>query len=177
MVNKALTLSDKEEKMLVSIMEEIMEEYINGSDLFSQDIAVLKIETLLKYANRFYARQISDFKNIKSDLLSKIEMLLNQYFEKNIPLQLGLPTVTYIANELNLSAQYVGDVLKSLTGKSTQQHIHDKLIEKAKEKLSLTDLSVNEIAYELGFEHPQSFSNLFKKKTTYTPLVFKQFFN
>lgn len=171
--NKALSLSDHEEQTMVSLMKDAEKEWANDEDRFSQDIAVLKIETLLSYASRFYFRQTPDISNKKDDLLIRFELLLNRYFERQISLQAGLPTVKYLANELSLSAHYLGDTLKHLTGKTAQQHIHEKLIEKAKEKLSSTNLSVSEIAFELGFEHPQSFSKLFKAKTNLTPLEFK----
>jgi AraC-like DNA-binding protein len=106
-----------------------------------------------------------------------MEQLLNNYFETESTLNKGLPTVEYLAAQLNLSARYLSDMLRSLTGQNAQQHIHEKLIEKAKDKLSTTGLSVSEIAYELGFEHPQSFSKLFKIKTNVSPLEFRQSFN
>src|SRR5690606_6667244 len=110
-------------------------------------------------------------------VLEHLEKILTDYFNSEDLVSKGLPTVQYIADTLNISPGYLSGLLKVLTGQSTQQHIHDKLIEKAKEKLSTTDLSVSEIAYELGFEHPQSFSKLFKAKTSQSPLEFRESFN
>jgi len=109
--------------------------------------------------------------------LNRLEEILSDYFNSDDLADKGLPSVQFIANKLNVSPNYLSDLLKVLTGQSTQQHIHDKLIEKAKEKLSTTDLSVSEIAYELGFEHPQSFSKLFKNKSGISPLEFRASFN
>lgn len=109
--------------------------------------------------------------------MNRLEDILTEYFGSNDLMKKGLPTVQYIAETLNVSANYLSVLLKVLTGQSTQQHIHDKLIEKAKEKLSVSDLSVSEIAYKLGFEHSQSFSKLFKTKTNFSPLEFRQSFN
>jgi AraC-like DNA-binding protein len=106
-----------------------------------------------------------------------MEDILNRYFDDEQLMQNGIPSVQYVAASLNMSPGYLSNLLKVLTGQSTQQHIHDKLIEKAKEKLSTTTLTVSEIAYELGFEHPQSFSKLFKAKTLLSPLAFRQSFN
>ena len=118
-----------------------------------------------------------ELKSINNDLLSKLEILLTEYFYSDKLRELGIPTVQYISEQLNLSPNYLSDLLRSLTGKNTQQHIHNKLIEKAKEILSTTNLSVSEIAYELGFEYPQSFNKLFKSKTKVSPLEFRQSFN
>ncbi len=106
-----------------------------------------------------------------------METLLSNYFKNEELLKKGLPTVRYISETLNVSPNYLRSLLKVLTGQSTQQYIHEKLIEKAKEKLSTTELTVSEIAYELGFEHPQSFSKFFKTKTNFSPLEFRQSFN
>ena len=125
---------------------------------------VSQIELLLNYSNRFYNGQFITRKTVSNDLLTKMEALLDDYFASNNVQQLGLPTVQYFAEQLNLSPNYLSDMLRSNTGQSTQQHIHNKLIEKAKEALTTANLSVSEIAYHLGFEHPQSFNKLFKRK-------------
>lgn len=138
---------------------------------------ISQIETLLNYSNRFYNRQFITRKNVNNDLLSKLESLLSTYFNSDKITELGVPTVQHIAAQLNLSPSYLSDMLRSLTGQNTQQHIHNKLIEKAKEKLSTTNLSVSEIAYELGFEYPQSFNKLFKTKTNISPLEFRRSMN
>lgn len=176
-VNEALHLSEKEEMMLASIMQNIEQEYNVSIDHYSQDVMVSHLELLLNYCNRFYNRQFITRKSVSSDLLVTMDALLDEYFKQEKISQRGLPTVQYVADKLNVSPNYLSDMLRKLTGQNTQQHIHKKLIEQAKEKLSTTNLSISEIAYELGFEHSQSFSKLFKRKTNMTPLKFKQSFN
>jgi AraC-like DNA-binding protein len=176
-VNEALFLSDKEEATLNGIIHNIQQEYHSNIDKFSQSIIISQIETLLNYAERFYQRQFITRKITNHQVLDRLERLLTDYFGSNDLVTKGLPTVQYIADTLNVSPGYLSGLLKSLTGQSTQQHIHNKLLEKAKEKLSTTELSVSEIAYELGFEHPQSFNKLFKSKTNLSPLEFRQSFN
>jgi AraC-like DNA-binding protein len=176
-VNEALFLSEKEEETLNNIIENIRQEYHSNIDKFSQSIIISQIETLLNYSERFYQRQFITRKITNHQILDRLENLLNDYFNNEDLVNKGLPTVQSVSAALNVSPNYLSGLLKVLTGQSTQQHIHDKLIEKAKEKLSTTNLSVSEIAYELGFEHPQSFNKLFKKKTHLTPIEFKQSFN
>jgi AraC-like DNA-binding protein len=176
-VNEALFLSEKEEAIINNIIQNIQQEYHSNIDKFSQDIIISQIETLLNYAERFYHRQFITRKKANHQILDRLEKLLADYFKSEDLLKKGLPTVQYISETLNISPNYLRSLLKVLTGQNTQQHIHEKLINKAKEKLSTTDLSVSEIAYELGFEHPQSFSNLFRKKTALSPLEFRQSFN
>jgi AraC family transcriptional regulator, transcriptional activator of pobA len=175
-VHEALFLSDKEETMITGIMRNIEQEYHSNIDHFSQDVMIAQLELLLTYAERFYHRQFITRKITNHKILNRLEAILTAYFNDDFP-QKGLPTVQWVADKLNISPNYLSELLKVLTGQSTQQHIHDKLIEKAKEKLSTTDMSVSEIAYELGFEHPQSFSKLFKTKTSLSPLAFRQSFN
>lgn len=175
--NEALFLSEKEEIIINNIVENIRQEYNTNIDNFSQEIIISHIETLLNYAQRFYNRQFITRKKTNHQVLEKLEQLLNLYFDDEDLISKGLPTVQYISDQLNLSPSYLRGLLTSLTGLSTQQHIHEKLISKAKEKLSTTNLSVSEIAYELGFEHPQSFSKLFKAKTSSSPLEFRASFN
>ncbi|SKB80613.1 helix-turn-helix domain-containing protein [Dyadobacter psychrophilus] len=176
-VNEALFLSDKEEVIVSGIMQGIQQEYHSNIDKFSQDLIIAQLEVLLKYSERFYQRQFITRKISNHKILDRLERVIADYFNSEDLVQKGLPTVQYIAETLNISPNYLSNMLKLLTGRTTQQHIHDKLIEKAKEKLSVTDLSVSEIAYELGFEHPQSFSKLFKTKTNFSPLEFRQSFN
>ena len=152
-------------------------EYRSNIDNFSQSVIVSQFETLLNYSNRFYHRQFLTRQKASSDLLVKLEDLLNEYFDRQNESQAGRPTVKYIAGKLNVSPNYLSDMLRTLTGQNAQQHIHDKLIEKAKEALSTTSLSVGEIAYRLGFEHPQSFNKLFKNRTSVSPLQFRNSFN
>ena len=175
-VNEALHLSEKEEAILKGIIQNIEGEYHSTIDKFSQDIIIAQLEVLLNYAERFYHRQFLTRKITNHQILSRLEDVLTACFDSNA-VEKGLPTVGHIAERLNVSPNYLSGLLKVLTGQTTQQHIHDKLIEKAKEKLSTTHLSINEIAYELGFEHSQSFSKLFKTKTNFSPLEFRQSFN
>ena len=176
-VNEALFLSDKEEAIINNIIGNIKQEYHSSIDKFSQSIIISQIETLLNYAERFYQRQFITRKKTNHQVLTRLEKLLEDYFNNDDIVTKGLPAVLDVAEALHVSPGYLSGLLKVLTGQSTQQHIHSKLIEKAKEKLSTTDLSVSEIAYELGFEHSQSFSKLFKTKTRLTPLEFRQSFN
>jgi AraC-like DNA-binding protein len=176
-VNEALFLSEKEETTLTGIIRHIEQEYRSNIDAFNQGIIVIQLELLLAYAERFYHRQFITRKIAHHKILDKLEAILTEYFDSDDLVKRGLPSVQDIAAELNVSPNYLSALLKVLTGQSTQQHIHDKLIAKAKEKLSTTDLSVSEIAYALGFEHPQSFSKLFKTKTNLSPQAFRQSFN
>lgn len=175
--NEALFLSDKEENIINGIIDNIKLEFNNNIDKFSQDVVIAQLELLFTYAQRFYERQFITRKIINNSIFSKLEDLLDEYFENEELLSKGLPSVQYFADNLHLSVKYLGSMLKQLTGKTTQEHIHEKLIEIAKEKLSNTELSVSEIAYGLGFEHSQSFSKLFKTKTNQSPLEFRQLFN
>ncbi|TDQ11231.1 helix-turn-helix domain-containing protein [Pedobacter metabolipauper] len=176
MVNEALHLSEREERNIEDLFLKIEEEY-QHIDRNTQDIMLSQIELLLNYSTRFYERQFITRKVNNHDVLSRMEQLLNAYFESEETLKAGQPSVESLANQLNLSPHYLSDLLRSLTGQSAQQHIQEKLIEKAKEYLSVTNLSVAEIAYQLGFEYPQSFNKLFKKKTSISPLEFRQKFN
>lgn len=175
-VNEALFLSEKEEALLVDIIKTIQQEYHSTIDKFSKPIIISHIETLLNYADRFYHRQFITREKGNHQILERLDNLLSDYFDKGDLLTAGLPTVGHIAESLNLSPKYLSSLLKVLTGQNTQQHIHEKLIEKAKEKLSTSELTVSEIAYELGFEHLQSFSKLFKTKTNQSPLEFRASF-
>lgn len=174
--NEALFLSHKEENIINGIADNIRNEYYANIDKFSQEVIVAQLELLFTYAKRFYERQFITRKITNSKILSRVEEVLTGYFNQEDLISRGLPSVQYIADQLNISAKYLGSLLKQLTGLSTQQHIHEKLIEKAKEKLSTTELSISEIAYELGFEHSQSFSKLFKSKTSQSPQEFRAAF-
>ncbi|MFC4209787.1 helix-turn-helix domain-containing protein [Pedobacter petrophilus] len=174
-VNESLHLSEDEENDLLEILNKIDKE-CQHIDQHTQEIILSQIELLLNYSKRFYERQFITRKNGSHQLLTKFEIYLNDYFDKKST-EKGLLTVHHIADAMNLSPNYLSDLLRIQTGQSTQQHIHEKLISKAKEKLSTTERSVSEIAYELGFEHSQSFSTLFKKKTKMSPLEFRQSFN
>ncbi len=176
-VNEGLFLSEKEEATINNIIQNIQQEYHSNIDKFSKQIIISQIESLLNYADRFYQRQFITREKANHQILDRLGKLLNDYFNSDDLIKRGLPTVRYIAEQLNVSPKYLSSLLRVLTEQNTQQHIHDKLIEKAKEKLSTTNLSVSEIAYELGFEHLQSFSKLFKTKTKLSPLEFRQSFN
>jgi len=176
-VYEALYLSDKEEAMLTAIANQIEQEYQANIDRFSQNVIIAQLELLLTYSERFYQRQFITRKVASHELLTRLEDFLSTYFNSGALAKQGLPSVTLIAETLNISPGYLSSLLKSLTGQSTQQHLHSKLIELAKEKLSTTNLSISEIAYELGFEHLQSFSKLFKTKTNLSPLEFRHSFN
>ena len=176
-VHEALFLSEKEEAILITIMETIQQECSSNIDKFTKTIIISHLETLLSYADRFYHRQFITREKAHHQILERLEKLLADYFNSDDLIFKGLPTVSYVAQSLNVSPKYLSSLLKVLTGQNTQQHIHEKLIAKAKEKLSTTDLSVSEIAYQLGFEHLQSFSKLFKAKTNQSPLAFRASFN
>ncbi|WP_420152564.1 helix-turn-helix domain-containing protein [Siphonobacter sp.] len=175
--NEALHLSDSEREIILSVYQIIEKELRGRIDEFSQDIVIAQIELLLSYANRFYRRQFITRKSVNHDVLQRVETILDEYFEKGQPLHQGIPTVQFLSEHLHISPGYLSDLLRSLIGQNAQQYIRYKLIEKAKEKLSTTQLNVSEIAYELGFEHSQSFSKLFKSKTNLSPLEFRATFN
>jgi len=176
-VKEALFLSETEETVIADIFHNIEREYRSNMDRFSQSLIINQLEYLLIYADRFYHRQFLTRKLSNHQVLDRLESLLTHYFDDDSLIINGVPTVQSVADDLHISANYLSTLLKVLTGQSTQQFIHDKLIQKAKEKLSATDLSVSEIAYYLGFEHSQSFSKLFKTKTNQTPLEFRAGYN
>jgi len=176
-VSEALFLSAKEKEIIANLFSTIANELDNNIDGFSQDVLLSQIELLLNYSNRFYNRQFITRKAVNHDIITSLDKILDNYFEEENSLKNGLPSVKYISTELKLSQRYLSDMLSSLTGLNTQQYIQNAIIEKAKEKLSTTNLSVSEIAYELGFEYPQSFSKLFKTKTNVSPLEFRKTFN
>jgi AraC family transcriptional activator of pobA len=176
-LHEALHLSEKEEHLVTDIIEKIDQEYHTNIDQFSQDVIIAQIELLLTYSERFYQRQFITRKIANHNILNQLEDFLTTYFKADNLANKGIPTVQFVADNLHISSNYLSRLLQLLTGQSTKQFIHDKIIDLAKEKLSTTDLSVNEIAYSLGFEHPQSFSKLFKTKTNQSPLAFRQSFN
>lgn len=175
--HEALHLSEKEKTTIIAVFESIEEELQGRIDNFSQDVVISQIELLLNYSNRFYNRQFITRKAVSSDLLEKVEDILHTYFQSAHAQKQGLPTVQFLSDQLNVSASYLSDMLRSLTGQNSQQHIHNHLIEKAKEQLSTSDATISEIAYQLGFEHPQSFTKFFKLKTSLSPLNFRRSFN
>lgn len=169
--NEALHLSEEEEQMIEKIMCSIRSEYEQPIDAFSQDVIVAQLDVLLSYSNRFYNRQFITRRMAEDELLAAFTEHLRQYFNQaNIT---HLPNVNDVAAQLNVSAHYLSDMLRLSTGQNAQQHIHEFLIEKAKQLLLTTSLSVNETAYRLGFKYPQYFSRLFKNKTGLTPAAFR----
>jgi AraC family transcriptional regulator, transcriptional activator of pobA len=172
-VNEALFVSEKEEEVIVDVLQKMKQEYHSNIDAFTQGIIIAHLEVLLNYFDRFYQRQFITRQKTNHQVLEKLEDLLESYFRSGDLIEKGLPQAQDIASELNISPNYLSSLLKSLTGQTTQQHIHSKLIEAAKEKLSTTQLSVSEIAFELGFEHSQSFNRLFKSKTGVTPMEYR----
>jgi AraC-like DNA-binding protein len=176
-VSEALSLSEKEQKIISNLFHAMALELENNIDHFSQDVMVSQIELLLNYSNRFYNRQFITRKATYSDLIDKMDLYLEGRFNTQQSLISGLPSVQELADYLKVSNRYLNDMLKSLTGQSTQQHIHHRLIEKAKDMLSTSSLSIAEVAYQLGFEHPQSFNKLFRQKTKVSPVKFRQSFS
>jgi AraC family transcriptional activator of pobA len=168
--NEALHLSEEEERTIESIVDNIKKEIHARLDRFSQDVLVSNLELLLSYANQFISRKMAS-----NDLLSQFELLLKRHFAPETMTK--IPTVEELAVQLHVSAAYLSDMLRSTTGQNTQQHIHNQIIEKAKHILTTTTLSSSEIAYALGFEYPQSFSKLFKNKTTFTPTSYRKSFH
>ncbi|KAF2336192.1 helix-turn-helix domain-containing protein [Flavobacterium daemonense] len=175
--NEALHLSDSEKTIIIGLLTSIDNELHTAIDEMSQDVIVSYIDVLVNYSNRFYKRQFITRKTISNDLLLQVEETLENYLNDAETLKRGLPTVEFLASQIKVSSHYLSDMLRNLTGQNAQQHIHSKLIEKSKDFLITTNLSVAEIAYQLGFEYPQSFSKLFKKKTSLTPLEFKNSLN
>lgn len=176
-INEALFLSDKEERIIVDLFKNIEKEYQTNIDKFTQDLIVAQLELFLIYSERFYERQFFTRKKSSHELLVRFEEVLSQYFDSGNLLEKGIPSVKTIAEQMNISPNYLGTLLRIHTRQNTQQHIQNKIIDSAKERLSTTSLSVSEIAYELGFEHPQSFSKLFKQKTNQSPGEFRRSFN
>ena len=175
-VNEALILSEDEQQTIETIFIQLHKELSLPIDNFSQQVWIANIELMLTHCDRYYNRQFITRKTVSSELLNRVEDILNKYFESD-QANNGLPSAQFLAEELNLSSKYLSDCLKQLTGSTMQQLIHEKLIERAKERLSTTQLSVSEIAYQLGFDYPQSFSKLFKTKTRQTPLEFRAGYN
>ena len=175
--HETLHLSESEKVTILGIFAMIDHELSSRIYDSSQSVIISQIELLLNYANRYYKRQFVTRKTVNSDLLQKLEEIVEAYFTDERPINQGLPTVHYLAEQVNLSPSYLSDMLRSLIGQNAQQYVHGKLIEKAKEVLSTTNLSVSEVAYKLGFEHSQSFSKLFKTKTQLSPLAFRRSFN
>ena len=173
---EALHLSEKEDKIIMTLLHQMQDELKNNIDHYSQDLIVSHLDLLLHYAKRFHNRQFLTRSAVNNDLVAKLEELLDNYLRRDAT-HPGLPTVNMFAEKLHVSPNYLSDLLKNSTGKNAQTHIQEFVIDRAKELLSTTNLSVKEIAYDLGFEYPQSFSTMFKKRTQQTPLQYRAMFN
>ncbi len=172
-VNEALHLSAREREIINDVFKKIQYELEHGIDNLSKTLIVSYIELFLNYSKRFYERQFITRNHVNKDILARFENVINQYFSSMQMLESGLPTVNYLADQLFISPNYLGDLLKKETGKSAQEHIQLKLTEIAKEKILEPGKSINEIAYELGFKHPQHFSRMFKKNTGLSPNAYR----
>jgi AraC-like DNA-binding protein len=167
--NEALHLSERERQIIIDCLGKINYELKRPVDKHSKTLIANNIELLLNYCLRFYDRQFITRNQVNKNVLVKFEKLLDDYFQSEITQTLGLPTVKYCADNLHLSPNYFGDLIKKETGKSAQEHVQLKLIDIAKERIFDTSKTISEIAYELGFKHPQHFSRIFKKNTGFTP--------
>ncbi len=167
--NEALHLSKKEREIILNIFDLIKDELRQNLDKHSQTLVISHLQLLFNYSTRFYDRQFITRKHVNKGILSKFEDILNNYFSSDKPVMIGLPSVAFCADELHLSANYFGDLIKKETGASAQEYIQTKLIDVAKERIFDMDKSINEVAYDLGFKYPQHFNRLFKKKLGMTP--------
>ena len=172
-VHEALHLSDDEKKWVAEIVNKIEIEYSQNIDRHSQKLIVSNIELLLDYCTRYYDRQFYTRTNLNKDVVSKFDHLLKGYYRSDKPLMHGIPSVKYCGTELNMSPNYLSDLLKKETGRNAQEHIHDYLISRAKTKLLSSPEPVSRIAYDLGFEYPQHFSKIFKNKTGMSPTEYR----
>lgn len=175
--NEALHVSDEERKTVTGIVKKIEQEFNNNIDAHSQTLIISNLELLLNYCLRFYDRQFYTRTNLNQDIASRFEQLLKDYYQQEKQLERGIPSVQYCGEALNMSPKYLSDLLRKETGQSTQDHIHQFIIEKAKNLLLNSNNSASQIAYALGFEYPQYFSKIFKKKTSMSPNEFRQSLN
>ena len=171
--NEALHLSDEEQKTVTEIVQKIEKEYNNNIDAHSQTLIISNLELLLNYCTRFYDRQFFTRTNLNKSIVTQFEQLLIDYYKSEKPTEIGFPTVQYCGEVLNMSPKYLSDLLRKETGRNTQDHIHNFIINKAKNILLNSSYNVSEIAYDLGFEYPQYFSKIFKKKTKMSPSEFR----
>ncbi len=171
--SEALHVSPREEKIMWSLFHKMETEYHNNPDEFSKSIILSHLDSILKYAQRFYKRQFIDRKPLSGITVTKFNERLNAYFEKGEAGKKGLPNVNYLASQLHLSPKYLSDLLKQETGKTALELIHLYVISEAKNMLVVGDQSISEIAYQLGFENPPYFSRLFKKEVGISPKEFK----
>lgn len=168
-VNEALHLSDQEKSIVMDCLEKISIELEHAIDKHSKSLIAMNIELLLNYCMRFYERQFITRSNVNRDALTQFEQLLDEYYQSQLPMQDGLPTVKYFADKACLSPNYFGDMVKKETGKTPQEHIQEKVIALAKERMAETGETISQIAYALGFQYPQHLSRLFKKRVGCTP--------
>lgn len=173
-VHEALHISEGEKQILYDIIKKIKSEIGQNIDKHSQALIISNLELFLGYCTRYYDRQFYTRTNLNQDFITRFEDVLKTYYTLNKQVELSLPSVLYCAKEMNMSASYLGDLLRKETGKSPQEHIHDFVIGKAKNKLLGSTVSLGEIAYSLGFEYSQHFSKVFKKKTGQTPSAYRQ---
>ena len=171
--NEALHLSDDEKNTLINILKLIQNEYNTNIDKHSNELIVSNIELLLNYCKRFYGRQFITRAGQNKDIIVRFEKFISEYCNSKQIEEKGIPSVKYCAEKMNLSSNYFSDLLKNETGKNTQEHIHYYMLEKAKYLLSSSNLSISEIAYNLGFEYPQSFSKFFKNKSGVSPTLYR----
>ncbi|MDA9773721.1 helix-turn-helix transcriptional regulator [Saprospiraceae bacterium] len=172
--NEALHLSPREEKQIESIVDNIECEYQNNHDEYSKEIILSQLDTMLKYANRFYERQFINRKEFSNNLLGQFNLYLLEYIESGLLQVNGIPSIEQIANKLSVSQRYLSDTLKKETGKTTTEHLHLVLIHEAKDILLEPNKSISEVAYQLGFEYPPYFSRLFKKKEGISPKEYRE---
>ena len=172
-VSEALHLSEQEKEIVMDCLKKIQIELEHAIDKHSKELIAMNIELLLNYCMRFYERQFITRNNVNKDALTKFEQLLDDYFESQLPMQDGLPSVKYFADKIHLSPNYFGDMIKKDTGKTPQEHIQEKIIELAKERIIGTDNTVSEISYALGFQYPQHFVRFFKRHVGYTPREYR----
>jgi len=173
-VNEALHLSARERTVINDTIEKISYELEHAIDDHSKTLIVTYLELFLNYSKRFYDRQFITRSHVNKDILAKFEKIVDDYFRTEMPIENGLPSVSYCADKLFLSPNYLGDLLKKETGKSAQEHIQLKLIDIAKEKIFDASKSISEIAVELGFKYPQHFTRMFKKQVGMSPTEYRQ---
>ncbi|MCF0064656.1 AraC family transcriptional regulator [Dyadobacter sp. LJ419] len=171
--HECLHISDAEEKVLKDCLENITREISTNLDTHSQNLILTNLELMLSYCSRFYDRQFLTRAKVSNEIVEKFDRILNDYFSQETLIEIGLPDVKYFASQLNLSPNYLTDLLTKYTGKSTNEHIHLKLIDKAKQLLWSTNAPISAIAYDLGFEHPSHFTKLFKNKTGHAPKMYR----
>ncbi len=171
--NEALQISEEEKEFITQLKKRIESEYLQNIDKYTQDLIIMNLESIIKYCKRYYSRQFYTRTNLNKDYIIKFERFLEYYFTSNELITKGIPSIKQCGEALNMSGHYLSDLLKNETGKSAKELIHLKLTEKAKNILLTTNLSINEVAYDLGFEYPNHFSKLFKVKTGMSPSEYR----